>query len=165
MSYHVRHCIGKPQQAHGVDSEAAYLLHAKRFLLRHGIPPSVMTEATERPPAYVSGGWWVVKCPCGNAPAAHPGGEPGWPRPIAVCLECGAIYRPTFPKDHAEAEAALLERPDPATRHYFPHEDCAAWVGEGKGQTVAYLRKENRDRAADLQRDRARFRPHDGEPA
>lgn len=159
----MRRVIGKPEQAHGVRSEAAYVDHARRFLLRHGIPPSRMREASERPPAYVSGGWWVCKCPCGNAPQAHPGGEPGWPEPVAVCLECGLIFRPVFPKDWKQAEAALLERPDPGTRHYFPHKDAAAWVGEDKAQTVAYLRRENKDQAAAIAHDRRRLgHPDDG---
>lgn len=161
MSYHLRHVIAKPIHQHGVDSEEAYLLYARRFLLRHGLRPSMVREVTERPPAYVSGGCWVVKCGCGNAPSAHPGGEPGWPRPIAVCLDCGAVYRPVFPKDGATAEELLLERPDPGSRHFFPHKDCAAWVGEGKAQTCAYLRAENAKEAATIARDRTRFPRHD----
>lgn len=167
MGYHLRHVVAKPPHQHGVDSEAAYLDHARRFLLRHGLRPALVREVSERPPAYVSGGAWVVKCGCGNAPSAHPGGEPGWPKPVAVCLECGAVYRPVFPKDWAVAEEILLERPDPATRHFFPHEDCAAWVGEDRAQTCAYLRAENKREAATIARDRARFGhlDRDGESA
>jgi hypothetical protein len=160
MGYHLRDVIAKPEHQHGVGSEEAYLDHARRFLLRHGLRPALVREVAERPHAYVSGGAWVVKCGCGNAPSAHPGGEPGWPRPIAVCLECGAVTRPIFPKDWAAAEEALLERPDPSTRHFFPHKDHAAWVGETKAQTVAYLRKENADQGETIERDRRRFPRH-----
>jgi hypothetical protein len=160
LSYQLRRVIGTPVQHHRVDSEAAYVSYAKKFLLRLGVPPQMVRESAERPHAYVSGGSWVVKCPCGNAPSAHPGdGTPAWPQPVAVCLECGAVYRPVFPADREEAEAALLARPDPATRHYFPHRSQAAWVGEAKGQTAAYLRSENTARSRDIKRDRSRF-PH-----
>jgi hypothetical protein len=166
LSYHVRHVIGTPVQAHGVANEAAYLEHARRFLLRHGMPAALVKEVGLGLAAYVSGGWWVVKCPCGNAPAAHPGdGTDAWPRPIAICLECGSVYRPAFPRDWKAAEATLLERPDPATRHYFPGKDEAAWVGEDRGQTVAYLRRENEKNAAAIAQDRARLLPRDGGPA
>lgn len=158
MSHHLRHAIAKPPEQHGVGSEAAYLAHARAFLLRLGIPPGRMRAVPGPSRAYVSGGAWVVKCGCGNAPSAHPGGAPGWPRPIAVCLECGAVHEAVvFPADWAAAEAVLLERPDPATRHYFPHRELAAWVGEDKAQTVAHLRRENAARADDIARDARRL--------
>lgn len=138
--------IGGPEVAHGVKSEADYLAFARGFLLRHGLRPGSMYESDTQPPAYVSGGWWVCKCPCGNAPSAHPGdGSEAWPRPVAVCFECGIVYRPVFPDDRAEAEAELLKRPV-SNRHYFPHKETAAWVGESRAQTVAYLRRENKAR-------------------
>ena len=148
MIWHpLRGAIGGPELVHGVASAGEYRDHARRFLARVGVPPDRWLRPVLPRPAYVSGGCWLVKCDCGNAPSAHPGdGTDAWPEPIAVCLECGALHRPVFPADRALAEAALLERPDPASRNYFPHKDLAALVGEDRAQTVAYLRRENRAR-------------------
>jgi hypothetical protein len=48
-------------------------------------------------------------------------------------------------------------RPDPETRHFFPRAGQAAWVGEDAVQTVDDLKRENKERAADIERDRVRF--------
>jgi hypothetical protein len=144
-----RAAIATPEHWYGVHSEAECVAHAKGFLVRLGVPPAAVRESGRMPHAYVSGGAWLVRCACqeGAVVSAHPGdGTAAWPRPVAVCLACGAILRPVFPADRAAAEAALLERPDPANRHFFPHEDQAAWVGERRGQTVADLKRENRAR-------------------
>lgn len=151
MDRQVTNRIGNPETAHAVESEAEYLQFARGFLLRMGMLPKAMYESDVRPPAYVSGGWWVCKCPCGNAPSAHPpDGTDAWPEPVAVCLECGIVYRPLFPEDWREAEAVLLERPV-ANRHYFPHAETAAWVGS-PAQSVASLQAENRARGVGADR-------------
>lgn len=111
--------VGGPEQAHGVRSEAEYRLRAKSFLLRHGLQP-ILVERTERPEAYVSDSRWVIDCDCGNGPSA----SPEWG--IAICLECGAVYRPTFPEDLGDVEAALLARPSPRNRHWHPERETAA---------------------------------------
>ena len=109
--------IGRPVQAHGVNSEAQFRLAAKRFLGRHGKRP-VLVPRVERPAAYISASRWVVDCDCGNSPSA----SPEWG--LAVCYECGAEYSPIFPGDMEEAEKALLRR-EVKNRHYFPSKETA----------------------------------------
>ena len=133
--------IGGPREGHRVSSPEEYALYAKRVLNDIGASP--LLKPGQKLHAYVSAGWWVVKCPCGNAPAA----DPEWG--IAICCECGAQHEAVFPNDREKGEAALLERPDPNTRHWFPHGEHA-WRKrhhDGKSETVADLRRENKDHA------------------
>jgi len=119
-------CIGGPQQAHGVRSEAEYRRTAKAFLLRHGVKP-MLVERDDRPTAYISDGRWVIDCDCGNGPS----GSPDWG--IAICYECGSVYRPLFPVDLTDVEMVLLARPRASNRHYHPDRE-----------SIADLRRENR---------------------
>lgn len=144
MSHKIRAAIGTAAEAHNLASAADYRELARVFVVRSGL--GGLHERSERPPAYVSAGRWVVDCPCGNGPAAHPGGAEGWPDPVAVCLECGAVYRPVFPRDREAGEAALLAREHPHQRHWFPHASVAARRGLARAETVRGLLAENKAR-------------------
>ncbi len=128
--------IGRPSIVHAVpnanggwsypvQSEADYRAFALDLLRKQG-KPQLLVERPETPLAFVSDGRWVVDCLCGNGPSA----SPEWG--VAICCECGALYRPTFPADAATAETTLLARPWPQQRHYQPDR-----------QTLADLQHEN----------------------
>ncbi len=134
--YWLQQGIGRPQQAHGVQSPDEYREAVKAFLLRHGLKP-VLCERPERPVAYVSDGRWVVDCDCGNGCIA----SPEWG--LALCFECGGAYHPPFPSDLADVEAVLLARPHPRDRHYFPEAELARARGIARAETVHDLRREN----------------------
>jgi hypothetical protein len=136
VNHRLRDAIGTPVELHQVASAEAYVQRAKEYLVAHGGLP-VLAEATQRPPAYVSHGAWVCQCVCGNGCSAHP----DWG--IAVCYECGALYRPVFPRQRAAGEAVLLRRPDHRTRNWFPHDDVARRHGLARGEPVAALEREN----------------------
>lgn len=130
--------IGTPREAHRVSSAEEYKRRALEVMRDVGIAMG-STEAPllkdgQKLHAYVSAGWWVVKCPCGNAPAA----SHEWD--IAVCFECGAVHTPLFPKEHADGEVELLKRPNRHKRNWFPHKSTHVVHG---GETVASLRREN----------------------
>lgn len=139
MAHWLRDVIGTPKELHGVESADAYIAKAKAFLVRHGQKPSIR-EVAERPDAYISDGRWVCRCACGNGCAAHPEWE------IAVCFECGTLYRPVFPDGRQLAEAVLLARPHSHNRHYFPTDETARIHGIPKRETVLGLARENRAR-------------------
>lgn len=138
--------IGNPETQHGVADVEEY----KRFALGvlrqlHPRTAPKLIERTERPAAYVSDGRWVMDClACGNGPSAHP--EWG----IAVCCECGAVYKPTFPKDWSSAERVLLARDLPAQRHFFPDVTVATSKGLAKAETVGDLIRENAERGVPI---------------
>jgi hypothetical protein len=138
----LREQIGTPRQAHGAASADDYRRMAQRFIGRLG-GRKELRKASTRPVAYVSAGRWVIDCPCGNGASAHPGGEPGYPDPIAVCFECGVEFRPTFPTDWEDAEAALLARPNVGHRNYFPRLDAALRRGIGRAEKARDLEAEN----------------------
>ena len=121
--------IGTPVECLRVLSEAHYRLWAKEVLSGHGSSP-ILHDSSEQAAAVVNDGRWIVRCACTNAAIAHPGGAEGWPDPIAICAECGTVYRPTFPKNRASAEAALLARPEVRTRHWEAHERLADLINE-----------------------------------
>lgn len=140
MTLHrLRQRIGNPEIAHGVDSPEAYREHARVFLAKAGMV-DVLHEVAERPAAFVSDGRWVCGCACGNGPSAHP--EWG----LAICLECGAVLRPRFPRDWRVVETVLLERPEPHQRHHFPDDEVARAHGLERRERLANLRAENRTR-------------------
>lgn len=132
----LRNVIGRPQQAHGVKSEQEYRQAARRFLLKHGLPP-ILTERDERPVAYVSDGRWVCDCDCGNGPSV----SPEWG--LAVCFECGSVWRPMLPEEWEEVERLLLARPHPRLRHFFPSVGVALGKGRMQTETVDDLAAEN----------------------
>lgn len=133
----VQYKIGGAREAHRVKSADEYKRRALEVMrdvaIATGHATPGLTEG-QRLHAYVSGGWWVVKCTCGNAPAA----EHEWK--IAVCFECGAVHTPVFPRDRAEGEAALLKRENRHNRHWFPH---ASTHGQLGGEKVGDLHREN----------------------
>ena len=90
--------------------------------------------SVDHPDVLVSGGKWVVRCVCGNAPSVHP----DWR--TARCFECGAVYTDlVIPADRAGIEAALRPRPIPY-RHWDrrgaggPPGDGNAGHGLARGQ-------------------------------
>ena len=133
--------IGGPREAHGVSTEAEYRARAlghSANMRRAGYPvPERLTEREERPDAYISCGRWVVDCDCGNGPSTSP------ELPVAICFDCLSVWYPRFPSDWQAAETALLERPDPDSRHWFPTLSLAARNGLEKAETVALLKAEN----------------------
>jgi hypothetical protein len=140
-THRIRNKIGGPAEAHNVNSPEEYRAHARIFLKGLGVPPAEWLRPGGERPAYVSGGWWVVRCDCGNAPSA----SPEWG--LAICLECGYEFAPVFPKDRAEAEAALLARPIDH-RHFFPA-NAAKHLGLAHdGETARGLHRENKAHGA-----------------
>jgi len=135
--HRLRDAIGTPEIVHGVTSADDYRARARGFLKGLGVPPEEWLRDGGERPAYVSGGCWVVRCSCGNAPSA----SPEWR--LAVCLECGYEYTPVFPRDRERAESVLLERPL-QHRHYFPAAAARHLGLAHGGETAAGLRRENR---------------------
>lgn len=92
--------------------------------------------------AYVNHGRWVAECPnqyCHNAEGLEP-------RQAAfACTDrgCHLLAGIEWPDDPDGIWEALAERPDPATRNWFPHEHhlAVAWRVP-HGQTPADLRAE-----------------------
>jgi hypothetical protein len=126
MSGWLQNVIGGPVQAHGVHSAEEYRARALAAVRAHGVPG--LTEQSEQSVAYVSDGRWVVDCACGNSPSAsHEWG-------LAICMECGAVYEPTFPAARPAIEDTLLARARPSQRHFFPQ----------RGETLQSLKAENR---------------------
>ncbi len=165
MDHLLRDRIGGAREAHGLDAYArahglddlaeAYRRLAREVLahnhlaLGHAAPPQLAHAGTRR--AYVSGGWWVVRCAeprpdgswgpgCRNCPHPEVGSR------IAVCLTCGRVYDVEFPADADAAEAALLARGNPRTRNYFWHASHPLHLAGGRPETAASLRRENRAR-------------------
>lgn len=153
--------IGGAREAHALDRHAAdwglsipdaYRRLAREILMHNHVAlgMSTMPQLVEsgRRHAYVSGGWWLVRCAeqqadgswgpgCRNCPHAETGSN------LAVCLNCGRVYDVVFPADRAEAEAALLERPVPRTRSYFWHKSHPLHLTGGKPEKAATLHAEN----------------------
>ena len=131
--------IGRPDAIWYCRTPEEYVENVRRYRVESGRAAASGVEVYEsnlRPTAYVSDGRWVCDCSCGNSPSV----EPDWH--LAVCSTCGAILRPLVPPDVAAAEAALLARPHPNLRHYFPgSKEARKW-----GLRV-------RERAPDLERE------------
>ena len=96
--------------------------------------------------ARVNHGRWIADCPrryCANAmkleprqPAFHCGGEGG----------CHMVTTVEWPHDADDIWQALLERPVPATRNWYPDGHVEAIrLGYPHGQTPDELRQETRD--------------------
>ncbi len=120
MRQHAQIEMTGPLVAHGARTAEEYRAKQAAHLrqLRSGYPLSGFGEphaVSEPIPAIVSGGRWVVMCPCGNAPSA----SPEWA--LACCFECGAVYEAvTFPADREAVEAALGRLPVGQPRHWAP---------------------------------------------
>lgn len=135
-SHRLRTQIGGPEVAHGVTSPEQYREHARQFLARLGVPPAEWLRPAGTRPMYVSGGWSLVRCDCGNAPSA----SPEWK--LAICLECGAEYAVSLPRDWDQAERALLAR-DADHRHFFPKAAAKHLGLAHDGETATGLHREN----------------------
>lgn len=134
--------IGTPVECLRVPTEAALREKVLKIQAGHGFTPRLTETGLERI-VHVSDGRWVLDCACGNGCLAHPGGAEGWPRPVAICTECGNVYTPVFPKARKAVEAALLARPNVHTRHFIPCEATAAKRGMGRGELLEDLEREN----------------------
>jgi hypothetical protein len=80
--------------------------------------------------AWVSGGRWIVMCPCGGAQLAARDDH------RFFCVDClnaqvGGQWRTvSWPADAAAIETALLRRPAPETRTWLPTETLADLLAE-----------------------------------
>lgn len=105
-----------------VKSERDYRAQQARYLAKFcesypNMPQPKARIVTPHPPAFVSGGRWLVECACGNCPAIEPTYNG-----LALCYECGAIYEGVeLPADAAAIEQALVARPNMADRYWNPH--------------------------------------------
>lgn len=112
---------------HGVQTPEAYHQKQVEYLAR-ARPPLAAWANLDPVVVLISGGAWVLRCSCGNAPAVHP----AWR--VARCFECGAVYEGLeIPADAAALEDTLVQRPT-KYRHWDP----------ARGETVASLKIENK---------------------
>ena len=104
------------------------------------------TLITTRARARVNHGRWIADCPrpyCANAmrltpgqAAFHCGGEGG----------CQLVAEVEWPAEADGIWAALVERPVPGTRNWYPTDHAeAVRLGLPHGQTAAELRDETRE--------------------
>jgi hypothetical protein len=97
---------------------------------------------TNQARAYVNHGRWIADCPrdCGSALILQ-NGQGGY-----HCPECGHLTTVEWPADVEGITAALMERPIPKTRNWFPEgHTLALRAGCEHGQTVQQLRDETHD--------------------
>lgn len=140
MSHLLRDRIGTPETQHRVGTAEDYVAWVRQAHVNLGGTPQDVAPSGLTLDAYVSDGRWVVQCPCGNGPSAHP----EWK--IAACVECGAVHGVRVPRDWRRGEAALLGREHPHQRHWFPTDETARAHGLERHETVATLLRENRAR-------------------
>jgi hypothetical protein len=143
--------IRGPLEAYGVTT-------AEKFAKRHrsqlqalrgrGLPVEERLEP-DGAPVIVSGGTWIVVCPCrAGAVASRDWNE-------ARCFDCGRIFRSlTWPADVDAVVEALLARPQGA-RHWWGDATAQARMteifgpglvgmfGSPTGETVADLQDDN----------------------
>lgn len=75
--------------------------------------------------AYIGGGVWRVKCPCGERTHA----DPDWK--LACCFGCGRIHADlVFPEDRERIEKLLVLRPTIAERNWAQPETYEDLVAE-----------------------------------
>ena len=89
--------------------------------------------------AYINFSRWVVDCPteCGGAIALDHG------QTLFRCTECLTVSPVEWPGNAQEIWDALMERPVPRTRNWFPTgHTLALRAGCPHGQSVAELREE-----------------------
>lgn len=126
--------IGRPGHQHNVPTRAAYAARQAAFIQAGRVRYPRLTwrdpvTVDDPIPAVISGGFWIVHCPCGNGPAA----DPEWR--LACCFECGAMYTSVVvPAAWRGIESALLERSEMATRNWLPGET----VGDLQRETLAH---------------------------
>ena len=113
--------IKTPCHVHpGVQTEADYRARQAEYLARmrqmYAHLGDVVVHAAPAPAeVFVSGGKWVVECPCGNCPSVHP----DWR--LALCFECGAVYEDVeVPLATRAIELCLVARQSLAARYWNP---------------------------------------------
>jgi hypothetical protein len=90
----------------------------------------MVTSLSSPLPAWVSGGRWIVMCPCGGAQLASREDH------RFFCVDClnaqvGGQWRTvSWPDDAAAIEAALLRRPESYTRTWLPTETLTDLLAE-----------------------------------
>jgi hypothetical protein len=95
-----------------------------------GVDAELPISLTEALSAWVSGGRWIVMCPCGGAQLAAREDH------RFFCIDClnagvgGQWRRVNWPDDAADIEAVLLRRPDPETRTWLPTQTLTDLVAE-----------------------------------
>lgn len=115
------------------DVEEAWRKWADQYGLqirqRRGDYSRDLRESRKALVVYVSGGRWIADCPsCSGGVAAWPGHERG------CCLDCGTIYRLTYPPHNQIGQAVrLLAEREENQRHWYVHH----------GETVEKLEAEN----------------------
>jgi hypothetical protein len=129
--------IGRPLEAHGARTVGEYYARQAQHIedMKRARPelawrdPFIVESASPRP--FISGGRWVVICPCGNAPSF----DPEWR--VALCFECGAQYvGVAVPKEWESIEAALMARPSMTNRHMTLGETAADLIDENRARGV-----------------------------
>ncbi len=124
MTTWLANTIGTPVECLKIGSEMEYMIWARQVMHAHGVTPILKDWTGDQPAAYVNDGRWAARCLMDtNTCIAHPGGSAEWPNPVAVCAECGTVYRPVFPANRELAEIVLLARPDVRQRHWFGDRD------------------------------------------
>jgi hypothetical protein len=125
--------------------ELEYLKH--RVFRGHDQNPDSYLSAAERLPQevhdtvtvspVVNHGRWIIRCPwCFSASMANR------TDPRFYCVECGNIgaqgkwVKVIWPDTVAEIEAVLSMRPDPRTRHWWPHETLMDLLAENEQHEV-----------------------------
>jgi hypothetical protein len=113
-----------------------------RWSLKHGAI-SVVPRV-----AYINHGRWVADCVrpyCGGAEALRPH------QVVVECFECHLVAPVEWPREAQELWEALMVRPVPATRNWFPagHRP-AVRAGCPHGQTVDDLHAETAEHAHEL---------------
>lgn len=118
--------IMTPRHHHEVESPEDYKVAQRTFIAKNRArSPSLNWHdpwlcLDDQPVVYVSGGSWILKCGCGNAPSVHP----AWR--LACCFECGAIYENLrLPPDAQQIEELLMRRSHPSLRNWVPGETLA----------------------------------------
>jgi hypothetical protein len=89
--------------------------------------------------AYINHGRWIAECPneCGCARQLDPH------ETLFQCSECLAVLPIDWPDDADDLWDALMERPIPRTRNWFPDgHPLAARCGAPTGQSAQDLRDE-----------------------
>jgi hypothetical protein len=115
---------GYCRQTANTSLEAHHRHVAQMLLADHGQP--LVTDWRVKGKAAIARiewGIWKADCPVGCKSTEY--ADPDWR--VFVCSNCGAgPFEVVFPKQRAEIEATLIERPVPANRGWYPHETLAA---------------------------------------
>jgi hypothetical protein len=121
----------------------------RAYLERFGYDPPPLDQVDEQArPAEVevNAGQWIWHCSCGIGGTDDPprgGGVAWWDVPLGWCPRCrnddiGGSWRSLrFPAEAAAIQQALMKRPDPTTRHWWP------------GETVDELLQQNAENGID----------------